>query len=98
LSIVSKRLPSRSQSCSRPLLKSGILPQLNASQGYRQATITTWRSREGSHAQTLHERFFCHLHLPYLQLDELRTRLRCATQVLWLWLVIDPTTKLLPVL
>jgi hypothetical protein len=31
-------------------------------------------SRAGSHAQTLHERFFCHLHLPHLQLEELRTR------------------------
>jgi hypothetical protein len=49
--------------------------------GYRQTTITTWLSRAGSHAQTLHERFFCHLWLPYLQLDELRTRLRCAKQV-----------------
>jgi hypothetical protein len=29
----------------------------------------------------LHERFFCHLWLPHLQLDELRTRLRCAKQV-----------------
>ena len=28
----------------------------------------------------------------------LRTRLRCATQVLWLWLAIDPLTKILPVL
>jgi IS1 family transposase len=50
------------------------------------------------HAQTLHERFFRALHLPYLQLDELRTRLRCAQQVLWLWLAIDPLTKILPVL
>jgi IS1 family transposase len=66
--------------------------------GYRQATITTWLSRAGEHAHTLHERFFCHLHLPHLQLDELRTRLRCATQVLWLWLAIDPCTKILPVL
>ncbi len=66
--------------------------------GFRQATITRWLTRAGGHAHTLHERFFCHLHLPHLQLDELRTRLRCATQVLWLWLVIDPTTKLLPVL
>ena|SRR3989442_16030009 len=33
-----------------------------------------------------------------LQLDELRTRLRCAKQALWLWLVIDPCTKILPVL
>ncbi len=68
------------------------------SQGYRQATITTWLTRAGSHAQSLHEHFFCHLHLPHLQLDELRTRLRCATQVLWLWLAIDPLSKILPVL
>ena len=46
----------------------------------------------------MHERFFCHLQVPHLQLDELRTRLRNATQVLWLWLAIDPCTKILPVL
>jgi len=66
--------------------------------GYRQATITTWLTRAGEHAQSLHERFFCHLHLPHLQLDELRTKLRSSTQLLWLWLAIDPCTKLLPVL
>ncbi len=66
--------------------------------GYRQATITTWLSRAGEHAQTLHERCFRALWLPHLQLDELRTRLRSNTQVLWLWLAIDPCTKLLPVL
>ncbi len=31
-------------------------------------------------------------------MDELRTRLRSTTQVLWLWLAIDPLTKILPVL
>jgi IS1 family transposase len=66
--------------------------------GFRQATITIWLSRAGEHAHTLHERFCCHLHLPYLQLDELRTRLRRHTHVLWLWLAIDPRTKILPVL
>jgi IS1 family transposase/transposase-like protein len=66
--------------------------------GYRQATITTWLTRAGEHAQTLHEHCFRNLHLPHLQLDELRTRLRNTKQVLWLWLAIDPTTKLLPVL
>ncbi len=50
------------------------------------------------HAQTLHERSFRHLWLPHLQLDELRTRLRSAKQILWLWLAIDPLTKILPVL
>lgn len=66
--------------------------------GYRQASITTWLTRAGEHAQTLHKHLFSYLHFPHLQLDELRTRLRCAKQVLWLWLVIDPCTKLLPVL
>jgi transposase-like protein len=66
--------------------------------GYRQATITTWLSRAGEHAQTLHERTFRTLWLPHLQLDELRTRLRSANQILWLWLAIDPLTKILPVL
>jgi IS1 family transposase len=66
--------------------------------GYRQATITTWLTRAGEHAQLLHERCFCHLRLPHLQLDELRTRLRNHTQVLWLWLAIDARTKILPVL
>jgi hypothetical protein len=61
--------------------------------GYRQATITIWLTRALEHAQTLHERFFCHLQLPYLQLDELRTRLRSNTHVLWLWLAIDPWTR-----
>ncbi len=66
--------------------------------GYRHATITTWLSRAGQHAQTLHERYFCKLQLPNLQLDELRTRLRSYKQVLWLWLAIDPCTKIIPVL
>jgi IS1 family transposase len=66
--------------------------------GFRQATITTWLSRAGEHAHTLHERSFCHLQLPHLQLDELRTRLRSTNQILWLWLAIDPLTKILPVL
>jgi len=66
--------------------------------GYRQATISTWLSRAGEHAQTLHERTFRILWLPHLQLDELRTRIRSAKQILWLWLAIDPLTKILPVL
>jgi hypothetical protein len=66
--------------------------------GFRQATITRWLTRAGKHAQLFHERSFRNLHLPHLQLDEIRTRLRCSTQVLWLWLAIDPCTKILPVL
>ena len=67
--------------------------------GFRHATITTrWLTRAGKHAELFHEHSFRSLHIPHLQLDEIRTRLRRSTQVLWLWLAIDPCTKLLPVL
>ena len=66
--------------------------------GSRQATITTWLTRAGRHAEIFHQRCFRSLHIPHLQLDELRTRLRSAKQILWLWLAIDPLTKIIPVL
>jgi hypothetical protein len=73
--------------------KGWILRLPSVSQGSRQATITTWLTRAGEQAQTLHEHCLRTLHLPHLQLDELRTRLRSSHQVLWLWLVIDPLTR-----
>jgi transposase-like protein len=66
--------------------------------GHRHTTITTWLTRAGEHSATLHDHIFQHLHLPHLQLDELRTRLRSHTHVLWLWVVIDPLSKIIPVL
>jgi transposase-like protein/IS1 family transposase len=65
--------------------------------GFRHATITRWLVRAGSHAQTLQTRTFSHLEIAHVQLDELRTRLRCHTQVLWLWVALDPLTKCIPV-
>jgi hypothetical protein len=47
--------------------------------GHRHATITTWLRRTGEHSATLHDRVGEHLHLPHLQLDELRTRLRSCS-------------------
>jgi IS1 family transposase len=50
------------------------------------------------HSATLHDRFFQNLTLLHLQLDELRTHLRSRVHVLWLWLALDPLTKIIPVL
>lgn len=66
--------------------------------GHRHATITTWLTRAGAHSATLHDRVFRNLHLPHIQLDELRTRLRSRAHVLWLWVTVDPISKLIPVL
>jgi IS1 family transposase len=66
--------------------------------GHSEGAITTWLTRAGEHSATLHERWFRTLTLPHLQLDELRTRLRDRAHVVWLWVVVDPLTKLIPVL
>jgi IS1 family transposase len=66
--------------------------------GHRHATISTWLRRAGEHSAALHDRVFQNLHLPHVQLDELRTRLRQRAHVLWLWVTVDPINKLIPVL
>ena len=66
--------------------------------GHSAGTITTWLTRAGEHSATLHDHWVHHLYRPHVQLDELRTRLRNRAQVLWLWVAIDPLTKLIPVL
>jgi IS1 family transposase len=66
--------------------------------GHRPATITTWLTRAGAHSATLHECVFRNLQLAHVQLDEIRTRLRSRAHSLWLWLAVDPLTKIVPVL
>jgi len=46
----------------------------------------------------LHDRTFRDLQLPHVQLDEIRTRLRSRAHGLWLWLAVDPISKIVPVL
>ncbi len=66
--------------------------------GHTEETITRWVARAGEHSENLHHRWLQQLQLPHLQLDELRTHLRDRTRVRWLWLVVDPLSKLIPVL
>jgi hypothetical protein len=66
--------------------------------GHQHATITTWLTRAGEHRAILHHRFFQGLHLPHIRLDELRTRLGSRAHILWLWVAVDPLTKIIPVL
>jgi transposase-like protein/IS1 family transposase len=66
--------------------------------GYHPKAVTAWLTRAGQQSARLHHRTLQHLTLAHIQLDELRTRLRGRTRVLWLWLAIDPLSKLIPVL
>ncbi|MDQ5854527.1 MAG: hypothetical protein M3380_21145 [Chloroflexota bacterium] len=69
--------------------------------GHSANTITTWVTRAGrvpsGCSAILHDRWLRHLTLPHLPLDELRTHLRQRAQILWLWVALEPVTKLIPV-
>jgi transposase-like protein len=64
--------------------------------GHSETTITRWRDRAAQQAERLHRHFLHDLQLPHLQLDEIRARLRPCERVTWLWLTLDPRTKLIP--
>jgi hypothetical protein len=49
--------------------------------GHGEATITRWRNRAAAHADRVHHRLLRGLHLPHLQLDEIRVRLRTRHRV-----------------
>ena len=64
--------------------------------GHGEGTIARWQARAARQADRLHDRLLRGLHLPHVQLDELRTRLRARRAVLWLWVALDPVTKIVP--
>src|SRR5262245_11233597 len=66
--------------------------------GHQHATITRSLVRAGEHSATLPDRTFQRLHLAHVQLDELRTRLRSRAHTLWLWVALDPLSKIVAVL
>ena len=66
--------------------------------GHRHATITSWLTRAGQQSALLQTRWLPNLLLPHIQLDELRTRLGRRAHRLWLWLAVDPISKLMVVL
>lgn len=61
-----------------------------------ETTVRSWINRAGRHAQCLHNRLMRALPLTHVQLDELRLKLRGATEAAWLWLACDARTKIIP--
>jgi transposase-like protein len=62
--------------------------------GHAESTISRWLQRMGAHSTLLHNRYFQGLVLNFVQLDELYAKVRTGIQ--WLWLAIDPVTKIIP--
>jgi IS1 family transposase len=64
--------------------------------GHKDATIARWLARMGQYSEGLHNALFRGLVLKLVQLDELYAKVRDSEQARWLWLAIDPITKVIP--
>jgi len=64
----------------------------------RESTLRTWLVRSGVQGRKLHERFFTDLELVHVQLDELWANVKQAEQAVWVWVVCDAKTKIVPVM
>jgi transposase-like protein len=58
-------------------------------------TVALWLERSGAHAARMHQHFLRNLTPSVLQLDELQAVLRGVLKRVWVWLAIDPSTKLI---
>ena len=63
-----------------------------------ETTIRTWLCRSGIQSQKLHQQFMLELDLIHVQLDELWANMKRFNQDMWVWVVSDATTKIVPVI
>ena len=64
--------------------------------GHSEATIARWLERMGSHSAGWHNVLFRGLSMALIQMDELYAKVRGIKEARWLWLAIDPVSKVIP--
>ncbi len=64
--------------------------------GHVDATLSRWLTRAGLHSENLHTLLFVQLNIAYLQLDELFAPVAGNKKKSWLWVAIEPVTKIIP--
>jgi IS1 family transposase len=63
-----------------------------------EGTLRSWLTRAGLHAAKLHEQVFRALQFQHIQLDELWANVRQESQEVWVWVAMEATTKIVPVM
>jgi IS1 family transposase len=63
-----------------------------------EGTLRTWLTRAGLQAEKVQEHFFGGLRFEHIQLDELWANVRRESQEVWVWVAMEATTKIVPVI
>ena len=66
--------------------------------GIGEGTLWTWLTRAGMHAEKLHDSIIQELIFRHIQLDELWANVRHKVHEVWLWVAMEATTKVIPVM
>jgi len=66
--------------------------------GIGEGTLRTWLTRAGMHAEKLHDCIFQELIFRHIQLDELWAYVRYKAHEVWLWVAMEATSKVIPVM
>lgn len=66
--------------------------------GHGEGAMRCWLTRAGEHSRRLHDEYLRDLRLGRVQLDELMVQIKGRGRDVWLWVAMDATTKLMPVL
>ena len=66
--------------------------------GIGEGTLRTWLTRAGMHAEKLHDCIFQELIFRHIQLDELWANVRYKAHEVWLWVAMEATSKVIPVM
>jgi IS1 family transposase/transposase-like protein len=91
-----KTHPDRVEMCLWLLAEGMDISVLVRFTGHVDATLSRWLARAGLHSENLHTLLFVQLDMAYLQLDELYAPVAGNKRKSWLWVAIEPVTKIVP--
>jgi len=91
-----KTQPDRVEMCLWLLAEGMDISVLVRFTGHVDATLSRWLTRAGVHSENLHTLLFVQLNLAYLQVDELHAPVAGNKRKSWLWVAIEPVTKIIP--
>jgi IS1 family transposase/transposase-like protein len=91
-----KTHPDRVEMCLWLLAEGMDISVLVRFTGHVDATLSRWLTRAGVHSENLHTLLFVQLDLAYLQLDELHAPVAGNKRKSWLWVAIEPVSKIIP--
>jgi IS1 family transposase/transposase-like protein len=91
-----KTRPERVEMCLWLLAEGLDLSVLVRYTGHVDGTVARWLRRAGIHGEHLHALLFVNLQTDYLQLDELYAPVAGNKRKSWLWVAIEPVSKIIP--